>query len=81
VTSSIQVEGTGGFMIYTVYKTVNLVNGKFYLGVHKTDNPNDEYLGSGTYIIRAVHEWAKKFGLSRKKLSMQELRDKKFMKV
>jgi transposase-like protein len=44
-------------MIYTVYKTVNLVNGKFYLGVHKTDNPNDEYLGSGTYIIRAVAKY------------------------
>ena len=41
-------------MMYTVYKTVNLLNGKFYLGIHKTENPNDDYLGSGTYIKRAV---------------------------
>ncbi len=41
-------------MLYTVYKTVNLLNGKFYFGVHKTENPNDEYHGSGTYIKRAV---------------------------
>jgi hypothetical protein len=39
---------------YTVYKTVNLLNGKFYFGVHKTKNPDDEYLGSGTYVKRAV---------------------------
>jgi hypothetical protein len=42
---------------YTVYKTVNKVNGKFYIGVHKTDNPNDGYLGSGTYIERAVQKY------------------------
>lgn len=41
-------------MKYTVYRTVNLLNGKFYFGVHKTKNPNDEYLGSGTYIKQAV---------------------------
>ncbi len=31
---------------YTVYKTINLVNGKTYIGIHQTDNPNDDYLGS-----------------------------------
>lgn len=46
-------------MVYTVYKTVNLINGKFHLGVHKTSNPNDEYLGSGNYIIRAVAKYGK----------------------
>ena len=44
-------------MKYTVYKTVNLVNGKFYIGVHKTDNPNDDYLGSGKFIKRAVAKY------------------------
>jgi hypothetical protein len=42
---------------YTVYKTVNLLNGKFYFGVHKTKDPDDEYLGSGTYIKRAVAKY------------------------
>lgn len=41
-------------MFYTVYKTVNLLNGEYYFGVHKTENPKDVYLGSGTYIKRAV---------------------------
>jgi hypothetical protein len=41
-------------ILFTVYKTTNLVNGKYYFGVHKTKDPNDNYLGSGTYIERAV---------------------------
>ena len=46
-------------MKYTVYKTVNLINGKYYFGVHKTENPNDDYLGSGVYIKRAVAKHGK----------------------
>ncbi len=44
-------------MVYTVYRTKNLVNGKFYIGVHKTENPHDSYLGSGRYLKNAVAKY------------------------
>jgi hypothetical protein len=44
-------------MLYTVYRTTNKVNGKYYIGVHKTDNPMDEYLGSGKYLKRAIAKY------------------------
>ena len=38
-------------MKYTVYKITNLVNGKVYIGVHKTENLNDKYY-KGEYYRR-----------------------------
>ena len=37
-------------MKYIVYITINLCNGKFYIGVHRT-NPEvfDGYIGNGIY--------------------------------
>lgn len=43
-------------MIYTVYKTTNNVNGKIYVGVHKTKDPLDSYLGSGKVMKLAIKE-------------------------
>ena len=39
-------------MEYIVYETTNLVNNKFYIGVHKTENSNvfDGYIGCGVYM-------------------------------
>lgn len=45
--------------VYTVYKTTNKENGKFYIGVHKTKNPNDYYLGSGVGIKRAIEKYGR----------------------
>jgi hypothetical protein len=46
-------------MFYTIYKTTNIVNGKFYIGKHQTKDLNDGYLGSGKLIRRAI----KKYGM------------------
>ena len=46
-------------MIYTVYQTTNNVNGKIYIGVHKTKNPMDSYLGSGKVIRLAIKEYGR----------------------
>jgi hypothetical protein len=44
---------------YVVYKTTNNVNGRTYVGVHKTKNIDDAYLGSGTLIRRAVKKYGR----------------------
>lgn len=36
-------------MLYFTYQTKNLINGKTYIGVHKTKNINDGYIGNGVY--------------------------------
>ena len=41
------------------YKVTNLVNGKYYYGIHSTDDINDGYLGSGIAIRRAIEKYGK----------------------
>jgi hypothetical protein len=37
-----------------IYKTTNLKNGNFYIGMHSTDIINDGYLGSGNRLRRSI---------------------------
>lgn len=44
-------------MFFTVYETKNLINNKTYIGTHITDYPNDNYLGSGIIITKAIKKY------------------------
>ncbi len=42
-----------------IYMTQNKINGKVYVGQHRTNNVNDGYLGSGVYFLKAVKKYGK----------------------
>src|ERR1035441_7139044 len=46
-------------MLYFIYETTNLINGKLYRGYHQTKNLNDNYKGSGKVLIRAFKNYGK----------------------
>lgn len=43
-------------MYYTVYRITNKINGKIYTGKHQTKDLNDNYMGSGKLIKRAIEK-------------------------
>lgn len=45
--------------MYIVYKTTNLIDGKYYIGVHKLKEKYDYYLGSGTRLLLAIKKHGK----------------------
>ena len=45
--------------MYSVYKVTNILNGKYYIGVHKSKDPCDSYMGSGKAIKEAIKKYGK----------------------
>lgn len=44
-------------MFYYLYETRNILNNKIYVGVHKTEDMNDGYMGSGKVITHALAKY------------------------
>lgn len=49
--------GDSSMVYYIIYKTTNLINGKTYIGRHKTIKIDDGYLGSGTIFLKALKKY------------------------
>lgn len=53
-------------MIYTLYKSTNIKNSKFYIGVHKTEDVGfgtdtwiDDYIGSGKWVKNVLSKYGR----------------------
>jgi hypothetical protein len=65
--------------MYTVYKIINRTNQKFYVGVHKTTDPYDSYMGSGIAIKNAIKKYGRE-SFTKEILLITESRDEAYAK-
>jgi hypothetical protein len=42
-----------------IYKTTNILSGKYYIGMHSTDDLDDGYLGSGRRLRYSINKYGK----------------------
>lgn len=42
-----------------IYKTINIITNKYYIGMHSTDNIDDGYLGSGKRLWYSINKYGK----------------------
>ena len=54
-----------------IYKTTNLISGKYYIGMHSTHNLKDGYMGSGRNLRYSI----KKYGKDNHKIEVLEFFD------
>lgn len=66
-------------MKYTIYKTTNKINSRYYIGFHITDDPNDDYLGSGKILKQAISKYGESF-FSKEVLHIFETPEEMFAK-
>ena len=65
-----QIYGTRKKYHY-IYKTTNLLSGRYYVGMHSTDDLNDGYMGSGKRLKASI----KKHGIENHKFEILEFFD------
>lgn len=42
-----------------IYRTTNIITGRYYYGMHSTDNLNDGYIGSGKRLWYSINKYGK----------------------
>jgi group I intron endonuclease len=62
---------------HITYITTNNITGKQYVGDHSTNNINDNYLGSGILILKAIKKYGKK-NFSKEILKICESKEEAF---
>ena len=51
--------GRKPYKYHYLYKTTNMLNNKYYIGMHSTNNLEDGYIGSGDRIRRSLKKYGK----------------------